>query len=334
MGVKSRIISLLTIVAASLSLNPAQAHAPVAPLPIKLSALKSLPLAHHLLAYSARIPGLSGASSAFYLRNRAIVTNGISAGYTQVSNQAFLHALQGPISSGLLKGTFYESFNGANSYAVFPNYVLAFGNNSLSLNGGVPSGQVAPSSLINAISFGAATPTPVSIVHGIIIKGAPTFFHESGSERAALNQIKNLNVSSYSIGTKLGNQAFPPNSSNSPIVAGSFYGTDYYQPNLGVLTYDRNATYLYAFGSNSYNTSPFLNVLPNSAFRNYIQLANGQVYTYSAGLLPASGYFAGNSLDNNWLFSLGKDQYNFFNNFLSAPASIFFNKLPSPYLLF
>jgi hypothetical protein len=330
MGIKSRIITLLTIVATSHSLIPAQAHAPVAPLPLKLSALKSLPLAHHLLAASGRIPGLSGASSAFYLRNRAIVSNGISAGYTQVSNQAFLHALQGQVSSGLLKGTFYESFAGANPYNIFPNYVLAFGNNSLSLNGGVPGGQVAPSSLINAISFNAGTP-PVSIVHGILIKGAPTFFHESGSERVALNQIKNLNASSYSIGTKLGNQAFPY--SNSPIVAGSFYGTDYFQPVHSVLTYDKNATYLYAFGSNSFNTN-FVSFLPNSAFRNYIQLANGQVYMYSSGLLPASGYFAGTTLDNNWLFSLGKDQYNFFSNFGSAPTTIFFNKLPSPYLLF
>jgi hypothetical protein len=330
LGIKGKLISLLVTASTFFPFNSAQAHGPVPPLPVHL--------ARHVLLASFRIPGLSGASSAVVIRNRSITSNAINAGFNSVA----IHQLQyqGQINSGLLVGAFYESFGGGpNPYTLFPKYVLAFGNNPLSVNGGVANGQMGPSSVVNSIVFAPASPTvnTVSIVHGMILNTKSPIIHESGALRAAENQIKELNENGFALGVKVGNQAF----ASSPIVAGEFFGTDYYQPVLGTFLYARNTPFVYAFGSNPLNTgTTTTNVNLNlSQLSNYIELANGKVFTYSSGLIPASGYFLKgygytDVLDNNWIFALGKNQYNFFNNFASAPRSITFTKLPTPYLSF
>jgi len=150
----------------------------------------------------------------------------------------------------------------------------------------------------------------------------------SGSERASEAQINALSKGAGTAGFNYASSLFK----SSPIVGGNFFGTDYYQATAGVFTYNKNATFDYAFGNAPLNITQ-TNTLPGN-LTNYIQLANGKIFTYSDGLLPTSTYFLGGAFDHNWIFALGKNQYNFFSNFASAPSTISFTKLPAPYLHF
>jgi hypothetical protein len=251
-------------------------------------------------------------------RNRLITTTGIKVGINQTVQQS----LQGQITSGQLIGTFYESFGGDSSFNQTTPYVLAFGNNPLSLNGAMSAGQIAPSSLINSITF--VSPTHGSGGRAIRIP----IIHLSGSQQAAQNDLRSLTRNAVGLGQKIGN-----NIVSSPIVSGQFFGTAYCECLPGQLTYMPDGTFVYAFGKDPLNAmGAFGGTLNTATFRDYIQLANGRVFTYSSGLIPASGYIAGNTLDDNWIFAIGKHPLNFFSDFASAPATITFTKLPTPFL--
>jgi hypothetical protein len=327
-NIRAKLLSLASAALLLGSSTAAFAHAPYPPL--------SLP-SHHLLSalqFSKkanpslfRIPGLSGASSAFVNRNKAIVNGGFN---TAFNSAITAKVFQGQITNGQLIGTFYESFTGNNQFETYPfngHYVLGFGNNALNNMGG-PGGNIAPSTLINAISFSGGGSPITPLIHGMAVHGLAGY-HLSGSGRLEQNEINALANGAYKNGLKYANTQL-----NSPIAAGQFFGTDYY--NFGGLTWYKNRTYVYAFGTDSLNTGGvgFGGTLNLSTLRDYIQLANGKVFSYSSGLIPASGYYSGSSLDANWLFAIGKSPYNFFTNLAGAPASITFPSFPAGYLYF
>jgi hypothetical protein len=263
-----------------------------------------------LPGFAFRTNGLSGAQSAYVNQIRTITSSGLNIGI----NNAINHALQGQITNGVLQGTQYDSYGGNSNFERFAPHTLAFGSNPLSFNGSDPGNTSVPSTVTNFLTF-ASSPRIGGKSGGI---GA--FYHLSGSERVAQNQLKGIAGSAVLTGSKIGNSIV-----SSPIVGGQFYGTDYELEGFGN-TYSKNATFDFAFGSDPLNTGGGFGfvTLNTSLFRNYIQLANGRVFTFSSGLLQATTYGSNGHYASGQLYSIGSDPLNFFNNFSMGPNTVTF----------
>lgn len=288
----------------------------VAAVALCLNAFVSAAFAHAPL--TLRFPighvGVSGANQAS-LTQLSTITR---AGYSNGLNISLSKALQGQVASGQLTGAFSQQISG-NSY-------LSFNNFTISLN---QLGGTAPST-VNSIIFVPPGKTQATGIAGFV-RTMHTFPHSlSVSQMLAQKQLHYEALSSTSAGLKAG-QAI----TSSPIVAGEFFGGAYLTSNTSApFTYNGAYKFVYGFGSDPLNFSSLgFNTLNPSTFRNYIQLANGQVYTYSSGLLSGST-FLGSTFVTQRLLAIGNNPYNFFNS--SAAASSFsavFSKFPLSYLL-
>jgi len=308
-----KIAKFLVVAALLITGQSALAHGVVLP-PVKVPHIfLSKVLLHKQLLSTGRIPGLSGSASSLLNFKKSLVTSGVNLG-TQVS----LQRQMGTVLNGQLSGTLYEAFGNVPPYtynAFGPNYILAFGKNPLF--NPYPNPQLpAPTTVVsNFIQFGSSGK---SVSGKIIGGGLPT---HSGSERAFDNQLKAITRNAVGYGQNIG---------NSPIVAGQFFGTNYYSYS-STTSFARNSSFLYAFGKDPFNTGTFATTtIPNPM--NYIRLANGRVFTYSSGFLNATGY---STLypNVNWIFAFGKNPYNLFP-FFSNPSVINFPASPASYLLF
>jgi len=205
---------------------------------------------------------------------------------------------------------------------------VALGSNPFSTNG-FQGAATIPTTVMNQLSF-----APTAITHGSIAAGLripPPYL--SGSQRAFQNQLKLLAGNATALGQKIGNSQL-----SSPIVGGNFFGTGYFQFNTAAppFVYGQHGIFDLAFGNNPLNvtTGGGLVNLNLASLRNYIQLANGKVYTYSSGLLFVSGYYPSGPYQGNRIFALGNDPLNFFNNYGAAPATVTYNTFPTSYLNF
>jgi hypothetical protein len=315
---------LATLALFLLTLSPAESHSPLPPPPFRLRLSKLILPGKGI--YSAQYGLLSGSKRAFLEQARSITTLGINTGY----NQTITQGIQGQILSGQLYGTLYEqiAFPGHPFITIGP-YILAFGKNPLALNGGVPSGQIAPTSLVNQIVFsGTRSVSEMTSIH--VVKSLRPLDppHLSGAQLAFQNRLNLLTRNSVQEGINRANSVL-----SSPIIAGQFFGFNYVQFTPGVLTYNRNDSFVYSFGSDPLNIlKRSLAYLNTNTLRNYVEFANGQVVTYSSGLIPASLYFPGKPLATSFLFAIGKNPLNYFYDYAGSPLVIKFSQLPTPYL--
>jgi hypothetical protein len=318
-------IKLLAIAALFfLASIPAEAHGPL-PLPSIHLRLPKL-----LFTSKGNYPAYgqySGATRAFLEQAHSITTLGFSTGF----NQTITQGISGQILSGQLYGTLYErtGFEGPNSYLTFAPYIAAFGKNPLSLNGGVPNGLIAPTTLPNQIIFSGTS--SISQFTGLnIVKSRRPYDppYLSGAQRAFQNRLNLLTRNAINAGVNRANSLL-----SSPIIAGQFYGYDYAQFTPGVLTYHMNLPFVYSFGSDPLNILKRALVQLNpSTLRNYVEFANGQVVTYTSGLIPASMYFPGKPFATEFIYAIGNNPLNYFNNPAAAPAYIYYSVPPTPYL--
>jgi hypothetical protein len=304
--------TVLSVVVSLLAHAKVLAHGTLPVIPLHAHAAISLHSAGTLL----RVPGISGASSAYLAQTKLITVAGVNIGV----NQAVQNAFTGQIASGQLTGTIYESMNGNNPFFATTKFVGAFGNNPFFTNGGPPTGP-GPSSFANSISFVGGVPKVKFAVAG----GTP--FALSASALRSQNQLNLIAKNAVFGGRQFGNALV-----SSPITAGNFFGTSYVA--FGSPTFNKNGAFDFAFGNNPLNIGGAGGpaTIPISSLTNYIQLANGRVFNFSAGLIPLSGYRTNGSFDSNQILSIGKDRFNFFGNLAAGPSSITYSALLKPYL--
>jgi hypothetical protein len=321
---KLRLAALMCMSLAVSSFIPVLAHAPVPPLPLVKSSL----LARQLLLRSVgsgRIPGLSGSASAFANQTRLITQNGVNFGVSQ----SLANALNGPLSSGVINGTFYEAVSGTPPFIKYPQpqFIVALGNSPYSTHG-FQTGMTIPTTIGNSLVF-----SPASFTHGSKVVGSlipPPYL--SGSQRAFQDRLRAITNNAVAAGEKLGNSEF-----SSPIVAGNLYGTGYYQFNTAAppFVYGAHGIFDLSFGSDPLNTpggGGGIN-LNLASLRDYIQLANGKVFSFSSGLLAVSGYYQSGPFQGNRIFAIGNNPLNFFNNYGAIPPTITYTTFPASYLL-
>jgi hypothetical protein len=271
------------------------AHGPVAPLPVghAVSLARTLLLLHHAQAPSTgsalallfakdrsallfrnRVPGASGATSAFLLRDKAVG----QAAFQEGKSSTIVNELS--ISSAQLDGVnYFRSSPTSNLYVTQGLHsVNALGSNPLNVSG-VHSGATVtiPNYQTTYVNYQAsAQPLPYPHKGTVFIKPP----HLSGTQRTIQNEDKVIATTGFRLGQQSALQL-------GPIVGGRLFMGEYIyrSPN----TYAFYKQLEYSFGTDPYNTlaiHSFTAVNPAS----FIDFASGKVLNITSGQFVLTRY--------------------------------------------
>jgi hypothetical protein len=254
-----------------------QAHT-LPPLPLHHAGLlvrPILPINHSTSAFQLSlllgrggVPGVSGATSAFLLRNKVLTV----ASYQNGMSSAVVNQLvQTP-------GVIY--FRDATSNAYLSQgapSVDAFGSNPLNTGGNGTNGATSIVNIPNFQSLVLNFPPGVSHQKGIAFGIKPVYL--SGALRAFSAQDKAIGLQASGLGAKT-------ILSMGPLTGGRLFGAEYFQSSGKV--YDYYSQVGYSFGSDPYAT-PSLPVLFSNG-QSFLTFADGQMLNVSSAQLFFTRY--------------------------------------------